>query len=91
VSQLLTSRVTVRGVEYTVQELTGKQMAGLRKLLEKDKTRMEAWLMTACCVDPKIENEAAAMELPQVVLDKVSAEIMRLSGSTQEDGEAKND
>jgi hypothetical protein len=89
-----TSTLTIRGVDYTVSEMSGKDMRGMRVLLasEKDKPRVEAWLVSACCVAPKF-TEAEAFELPQFVVAKLSNEILRMTnGVPVKDGEedAKN-
>lgn len=73
--------ISIRGESYTVRELTGKEMQGVRKLAASDteKVRVEAFVTHLCCIEPKYKTEAEAAELPQIVVDRVSAEAFRLT------------
>lgn len=87
-SALRTSTIVIRGTTYKVSEFTGNAMIGVRKIIETDKPKMEAYVVAACCVDPKF-TMIEAQALPHFVLDKLSAEAFRLSSTEGDD--AKND
>lgn len=84
-----TSEISIRGKTYIVQELDARTMAEVRRLIETEKWRVEAYVTWQCCMEPPFKSEAAAMEQAQIVVDKVSAEAFRLS-KLDEDGEQKN-
>jgi hypothetical protein len=91
---MLTNRITVRGQEFEVRELTGKEMQGVRKLLADPlhKSRFEAYIASVACVSPKIADEKAAAEMPQIIIDKIAAEAIRLTVTDESGGDAaKND
>lgn len=92
-SNLRTNTITIRGEPYVVQEMSGKVMAGARKLISDDqaKFRMEAWVTWQCCVTPKYASEDAAAAEPQAVIDAVSAEAFRLSKAEKTDAEVAAD
>lgn len=77
-SDLLKNTVTVRGIDYVVQEMTARQMAQVRKLLSDEKWKVEAYIAQACCVSPKI-SAAEADTLPQYVIEALSNEALRLT------------
>jgi hypothetical protein len=94
-----TSQLPIRGVSYTVTEMSGKDMRGMRQLLanDKDKLRVEAWVVSACCESPKM-TEAEVFDLPQYVLLKLFNEILWMTNGRpkrDEDGKieegSKND
>lgn len=77
---LLTSRIVVRGVSYEVRELSAEEYAGVRKLTAKNEThRIEAWSVSLACIEPKLGTETEVMKLPQLLVDKLSTEIFRLT------------
>jgi hypothetical protein len=89
VSQLLTSTLVIRDATYKVSEMSGKTMAGVRKLLDSpDKGKLESYVVAACCLEPKF-TWIEAEQLPQHVLGKLSSEAFRLT--TGDEADAKND
>ena len=87
-SELVTSEVVIRDTTYTVQEMTGKVMNEVRKAIDVDKSRVETLVVFRCLVVPKLASESEAAALPQFVVNKLSAEIFRLTNG--EGDEAKN-
>ena len=81
-SALASSRITVRGKQYVVRELTAREMAGVRTLLEKDRGRMEAYVASVACEGLGTETEVAG--LPQKVVEKIAAESLRLTNAEDE-------
>lgn len=77
-SALLQNVIEVRGVSYTVQELTAKHMAKVQQLLDTEKWQVQSYVAQACCLDPKIDAVAAA-SLPHFVIDAIADEAFRLS------------
>jgi hypothetical protein len=74
------SEISIRGRTYRVRELSGAEMAEVRRLINSGaQQRSEPYVAWKCCLDPPIASEAAAMALPQIVVDKVSAEAFRLT------------
>jgi hypothetical protein len=76
---LVTNTVEIRGQSYLCKEMTARQMKAMRVLIasEKDKHRLDTWLVSEC-VEPKV-TEAEAVDLPQFVIDRLSAEVLRLT------------
>ena len=86
--ELLKNTIEVRGVPYTVTELTAKHMVQVRKFVAASENwKAEAYIAQACCIDPKISAVEADL-LPQHVIDAISTEAFRLTKSEGED--AKN-
>lgn len=88
---LVTSTIVIRNTTYTVREMTGKEMAAVRKLVVDDaqKFRTQNYVASICCVDPKIASELEASALPQLVIERISDEAFRLTKG-DDAGEAKN-
>lgn len=79
-AKLRTNRITVRGEEFEVCEVSGEVMMAVRKLLADPilKTRAEVYVAYRCCVNPKFETEAEASKLAYGVIDAISDEAWRL-------------
>lgn len=83
-SDLLESKVTIRGVEYTVREINGRHMREVRKRLKDAPESVEAYLAWACTIEPKFASESAAVDAPHLVLKTLSEEAFRLSGGVKD-------
>ena len=86
-SDLLTSVVAIRGVNYEVSEIDGKTMREVRKRLKDTPETVEAFLSFKCSVKPAFASENEAAAASHLVLKMISEEAFRLS--TTEDA-AKN-
>ena len=82
-NELVTNRILVRGKSYLVRELTGREMAGVRALLEKEKQRIPAYVASVACMDPKLGTEAECAEMPHRLLDAISTESVRLTNADE--------
>lgn len=87
-TELVTNRILVRGKEYLVRELNGREMAGVRGLLEKDKPRISAYVASVACIDPKLGTEKECFELPHRLIDAIATESIRLTNADDEGEEA---
>lgn len=88
-SKLLSNTITVRGVSYTVKEISGRHMREVRKRLKDAPETVEAYLTWACTAEPPFASESVAVDEPHFVLKCISEEAFRLSTAAEE-GEAKN-
>jgi hypothetical protein len=75
----LTNTIQIRGKPYVVGEMDARTMADVRKMLETEKWRVEAFVAFRCGIDPKFASEAEVSKLPQIVADKISEEAFRLT------------
>jgi hypothetical protein len=74
------NEISIRGRTYRVRELSGAEMAEVRRLINHgEQHRSEPYVAWKCTLEPPVASEAAAMALPQIVVDKVSAEAFRLT------------
>lgn len=80
-SQLKTDEITIRGVKYTVSEMSFKtRKAWLGKIKEGDSLGSVSLLAHACTVDPSFASqEAAEGEAPEVI-DGLAAKALQVSG-----------
>ena len=92
-SDLVQNRIQVRGKDYLVRELRGREMASVRKLLASDseKFRAPAYVSSVACVEPALGNEKACEELPNVILQAILAEAIRLTNNPNSDPNAPED
>jgi len=88
-SELLTNAITVRGVTYTVKEISGRHMREIRKRLKDAPETVEAYMAWAFAVEPKFASEQAAADEPHAILKAISEEAFRLSAAKDGD-EPKN-
>jgi hypothetical protein len=86
-SEFRESNITIRGKLYRVRELDARTMAEVRRLIDAEKWRVEAFVTWKCCIDPPFASEKAALEEPHIVVDKVSSEAFRLS--KEDEGDTK--
>lgn len=88
-TELLTNRIKVRGNEYVVRELKGREMASVRTLLGTDakneRQRIPAYVSSIACVEPALGNETACAELPHIVIESISTEAIRLTNADSDD------
>lgn len=78
-STLRTNSITIRGRSFTVSEMSAKGMRDSRKVLEKESNRLDLFVASMCCVDPKF-TEAELAEEPNIIARKIAAEAWRLTG-----------
>jgi hypothetical protein len=89
----LTNEISIRGRTYRVRELTGQEMAEVRRLTASEIWRVETYVTWKACLEPVFASELVVGKQPQIVIDRVSAEAFRLTKSDEaKEGEpAKND
>lgn len=78
-SNLTRNTIQARGVDYDVRELSGKDMAEIRRLSANSQTyKMEQYVAMTCCVAPKLSQKDVE-DLPSFVVTAISDEAFRLS------------
>lgn len=86
-SELLTSKIEIRGATYEVREIDGKTMREVRKRVKDQPETVEAYLAFKCTVSPPFESEAVAANAAHLALKLISEEAFRLSSA---EADAKN-
>lgn len=78
-SNLTRNTIQARGTDYEVRELTGKDMAQVRRLAADSQTyKMEQYVAMTCCLAPKLSQKDVD-DLPTLVVTAISDEAFRLS------------
>jgi hypothetical protein len=88
---LLEGSVTIRGVAYTVREISGRHMREVRKRLKDAPETVEAYLAWACTTEPKFASEQAAADESHLVLKTLSEKAFELSQPPAAEEATKND
>lgn len=81
-STLRTNSITIRGRSFTVSEMTAKGVRDSRKVAEKEPHRLDLFVASMCCVEPKF-SEAELADEPNVFAKKISAEAFRLTAEDE--------
>jgi len=94
-SQLKTDKITIRGVEYTVREMSFKtRKAWIQKVKEGDALGSVSLLAASCTVQPAFSSQEAAEEEAPEVIDGLAAKVLHVSGiktDTETEKEGKKD
>lgn len=78
-SNLTRNTIQVRGTDYEVREISGKEMAQVRRLAMDQQTyKMEQYVAQTCCLAPKLAAKDVD-DLPAFVVSAISDEAFRLS------------
>lgn len=75
---LLQNTITLRGVDYTVTEVSGKHMTKFRQIFDSERWKAENYIVMACCIEPKV-TQPDVDNMPQFVIDAISTEAFRLT------------
>jgi hypothetical protein len=76
---LLEGSVEIRGVTYTVREISGRHMREVRKRLKDAPETVEAYLAWACTIEPKFASESVAADESHLVLKTLTEKAFALS------------
>lgn len=77
---LVRNRITVRGKEYIVRELRGREMASVRVLLgkESERSRIPAYVASIAS-EPSLGTEKECLEMPHLLIEAIATESLRMT------------
>lgn len=75
--------ITVRGAKYRVRELSAKETRQWQQVGKESSIAGSAYIASVACVDPDLGDEAACLELPQLIVDRIAVAVLKLTGEDE--------